>query len=418
VDIPSLLVETFPRFERQRKFASAMVSQNDLHVTRWINVDCNFQKLVASSGQVVSSTHFLSQLSMYSFYREFIYIHYCLYFYDVLSFDDVLFPAFFFNGGGGGGIRGRSVSMCTRSSRSKSRNHVRFSRPLTYTTALAIKIKSPDATPKRKRMEKKDEEEKDAGDFFVTPRTHLFDETLEQITSTPHAPNPTVRVIRRRFRNDVRYARDTRSESFIGEPREITNSYGLAESKVSHNENGMDRVYGAYLDKVGLMLGNKRFDVDDADNIIIGGVRYAGTPGLYELIFKRPIRYTRKKICASTRACCRRRTRISTSTIRRVEYWPVEVVHQFNAMGLRGECGARGKVQGADGYDVTGGEGNPWRGGYDVTGGEGEPSRLIARAAAAPILTVYTYRFSYVMSSSYAASILKFFSFIFILCNK
>ena len=35
------------------------------------------------------------------------------------------------------------------------------------------------------------------------------------------------------------------------------------------------------------MFGNKRFDVDDADNIIIDGVRYAGTPGLYELIFKR-----------------------------------------------------------------------------------------------------------------------------------
>ncbi|EGI66615.1 hypothetical protein G5I_04855 [Acromyrmex echinatior] len=34
-------------------------------------------------------------------------------------------------------------------------------------------------------------------------------------------------------------------------------------------------------------FGNKRFDMDDADNIIIDGVRYAGTPGLYELIFKR-----------------------------------------------------------------------------------------------------------------------------------
>ncbi|KYN01983.1 hypothetical protein ALC62_07200 [Cyphomyrmex costatus] len=54
-----------------------------------------------------------------------------------------------------------------------------------------------------------------------------------------------------------------------------------------HNESGMDRVYGAYLDKDGLMLGSKRFDVDDVDNIIIDGVRYAGTPGLYELIFKR-----------------------------------------------------------------------------------------------------------------------------------
>ena len=35
------------------------------------------------------------------------------------------------------------------------------------------------------------------------------------------------------------------------------------------------------------MFGNKCFDVDDADNIIIDHVRYIGVPGLYELIFKR-----------------------------------------------------------------------------------------------------------------------------------
>jgi len=35
----------------------------------------------------------------------------------------------------------------------------------------------------------------------------------------------------------------------------------------------VDYVYGVYLHKDGLMFG-KRFDVDDADNIIIDGVRY------------------------------------------------------------------------------------------------------------------------------------------------
>ncbi|KYN17528.1 hypothetical protein ALC57_10177, partial [Trachymyrmex cornetzi] len=32
VNIPSLLVETLPRFERQRQFVSAMISQGDLHI--------------------------------------------------------------------------------------------------------------------------------------------------------------------------------------------------------------------------------------------------------------------------------------------------------------------------------------------------------------------------------------------------
>jgi len=35
------------------------------------------------------------------------------------------------------------------------------------------------------------------------------------------------------------------------------------------------------------MFSNKRFDVDDADNIIIDGVWFADTSNLYELIFKR-----------------------------------------------------------------------------------------------------------------------------------
>ena len=46
-------------------------------------------------------------------------------------------------------------------------------------------------------------------------------------------------------------------------------------------------MYNVYLHKNGLMFGNKLFNVDDANNIIIAGVQYAGTSGFYELIFKR-----------------------------------------------------------------------------------------------------------------------------------
>lgn len=51
--------------------------------------------------------------------------------------------------------------------------------------------------------------------------------------------------------------------------------------------NSMDYVYGVKFCNEGMMLGDKIFDVDKDDNIIIGGIRYVGTPGLYELIFKR-----------------------------------------------------------------------------------------------------------------------------------
>ncbi|EZA61268.1 hypothetical protein X777_13204 [Ooceraea biroi] len=49
----------------------------------------------------------------------------------------------------------------------------------------------------------------------------------------------------------------------------------------------IDNVYGVYIGKTGTMLGDKRFDVSADDSIFVGGVRYEGRPGLYELIFIR-----------------------------------------------------------------------------------------------------------------------------------
>ncbi|KYN20016.1 hypothetical protein ALC57_07637 [Trachymyrmex cornetzi] len=145
VNITSLLVETLPRFERQRQFVSAIVSQGDLHVTRWTNVDSNFQILVARIRQVVTPAHL------------YIYIYYGLYFDDVDGVDvfstghSQYFGSSFFFGGGLGGpgedtgrypfrstdfrcrfhvfVNCIQVSMYTRSrssSRSKFHSHVRF----------------------------------------------------------------------------------------------------------------------------------------------------------------------------------------------------------------------------------------------------------------------------------------------------
>jgi hypothetical protein len=49
----------------------------------------------------------------------------------------------------------------------------------------------------------------------------------------------------------------------------------------------IDKVFGVYFDKDGTKLGDKRFDIDRDDSVIIDNVRYVGTPGLYELIFKK-----------------------------------------------------------------------------------------------------------------------------------
>ena len=49
----------------------------------------------------------------------------------------------------------------------------------------------------------------------------------------------------------------------------------------------IDYVYCVHFGGSGTMLGDRAFKMDRDDNIIIDGVRCGGTPGLYELIFKR-----------------------------------------------------------------------------------------------------------------------------------
>ena len=52
-------------------------------------------------------------------------------------------------------------------------------------------------------------------------------------------------------------------------------------------KSAIDTVYGVYFNDAGTFLGDKAFDIDGDDNLIVDGVKYAGTPGLFELIFKR-----------------------------------------------------------------------------------------------------------------------------------
>ena len=52
-------------------------------------------------------------------------------------------------------------------------------------------------------------------------------------------------------------------------------------------ENAIDHIYGVYLRENGTMLGDKYFNVDTKDFVIVGEVKYKDTPGMYELIFKR-----------------------------------------------------------------------------------------------------------------------------------
>jgi hypothetical protein len=52
-------------------------------------------------------------------------------------------------------------------------------------------------------------------------------------------------------------------------------------------KNKIDQVYGVYFNDERTLFADKHFNIDKNNNIIVDGVIYAGTPGLFELIFKR-----------------------------------------------------------------------------------------------------------------------------------
>ena len=165
--------------------------------------------------------------------------------------------------------------------------------------ALSIKKREEDATPKKRKRSDV------LSDRSPTPRkSKRSDAPLEvpPITSTPSATVRTVQpTMSELFASDDVF--ETTDDSLVTSVRNqlqtregretLRNQLGPLSQKYieavlsDDRPSGIDKVYGVYLNKDGMMFGNKRFDVDNADNIIIDGVRYAGTPGLYELIFKR-----------------------------------------------------------------------------------------------------------------------------------
>ena len=81
-------------------------------------------------------------------------------------------------------------------------------------------------------------------------------------------------------------------------------------------------VYGARLEGDGLMIGDSKLDVDEQDNIIINGIKYKGTNGLFELIFKtKPFNYTARDLAAFKNIC-------ENTNVHRKGYKPSSPIHR------------------------------------------------------------------------------------------
>ncbi|XP_067216995.1 uncharacterized protein [Linepithema humile] len=90
------------------------------------------------------------------------------------------------------------------------------------------------------------------------------------------------------FATSVRQTMQTSDgrEALYGQMGPLGQEY-IGELLSGDKKRGIDNVYGVYFNDAGTFLGDKAFDIDRDDNVIVDGVKYAGTPGLFELIFKR-----------------------------------------------------------------------------------------------------------------------------------
>ena len=167
--------------------------------------------------------------------------------------------------------------------------------------AIKRQLRDDDAASKRERKEEEEEEEGEkASETFersATPRKpDRSHDRVQPITSTPHIKIvPTIESLNNIFETtEDSLATKVQNRLQMSEGREadlgpLGQKYVEAVLRGTRDKqkSDVDYVYSVYLHKDELMFGNKRFDVNDANNIIIDGIRYVGIGDFYELIFKR-----------------------------------------------------------------------------------------------------------------------------------
>ena len=151
--------------------------------------------------------------------------------------------------------------------------------------------KEPLGTPDFKKIRKR----------WSTPRysTEPLDKRFKFSTPIPLEPTPlqptsqelTFEPESADLTTSVRQALQEDPEELYGKMGPMGQKY--VGALLSGDTKYIDNVYGVYFTDAGTFLGDKAFDIDGYDNLIIDGVKYKSTRGLFELIFKKvPKDYT------------------------------------------------------------------------------------------------------------------------------
>jgi hypothetical protein len=151
---------------------------------------------------------------------------------------------------------------------------------------------------KQRKIQLKGDSDDDDDDSTLDSSTFSFEPTFESTPIKPQKPPlpfiPEEEDVEMESANESTFETSVREALQLPEERDaLYSQLGPLGRKyvdllfANDKQNEVDYVYGVYFGKNGMRLGNKRFDISKDDRLIIGKVRYNGTPGLYELIFKR-----------------------------------------------------------------------------------------------------------------------------------
>lgn len=129
--------------------------------------------------------------------------------------------------------------------------------------------------------------------FIETDTVAETPDTVAELLSTPQGRTESLKWVSETFQHP------------------LTRRYMSKMMTDDSRKNTMDHVYGPRIENESLMVGDKIIQFTDTGEITIDGTNYKGTPGLYELLFKRVPKdgmYTQadldayKDICLKTNA--------------------------------------------------------------------------------------------------------------------
>lgn len=149
---------------------------------------------------------------------------------------------------------------------------------------LAPELDNVQIMPKVQQGEIKEEEEEEEQES-ETESDNTFSDSIETMPETeislgePYTPSRLSLI-----------GRDIRDKGLLTRKYVLKMLHSSAPKRKFH-------VFGARLDDEGLMIGNSKLTIDEFDNLHINDKLYAGTPGLFELIFTNdPKHYTKKDL--------------------------------------------------------------------------------------------------------------------------